>query len=131
MNYELGYYEEKLEKETGILKEGFYVWKNTVNPEAQTEIERKYEGSHIILKGLALFPDKTGKYIISKEALLEKEWKILERKELKNMNLNVLYNEKIDGFISIPGIILEKIPYEKLKEEIENLLKQKEKIQKL
>ena len=127
MNYELGYYEEKLEKETGVLKEGFYIWKNTVNPEAQIEIERKYEGPYITLKGLALFPNKTGKYIISKEALLKKEWKILERKELKNMNLAVLYNEKIDGFISIPRIILEKIPYERIKKEIENLLKQKEK----
>ncbi len=131
MNYELGYYEEKIKRETGLFVDGYYIWKKTVNPITQIQIKRKHEGPYLIQKGLALFPESKVNYTISKEAFIKREIKTLERKEINQLNLISFYFKEIDGFISMPREILEKVPLEKLKKEIENLLKTLKKEEKL
>ena len=123
MNYELGYYEEKIKKETGLFVDGYYIWKKTVNPVVQIQIEKKYEGPYLIRKGLALFPETNNPYTVSKEALVKEELKTLERKKLNQPNIISFYFKEIEGFVSMPREILGKVPLEKLKKEIENLLK--------
>jgi len=124
MNYDLGYYEETIKKGKGFEK-GFYLWKKTISPEKQKEIEKTSDNEKIISKGIALFPSSSVPFVQSTEVVENGELKIIKKKELTK-NLISIYIPGIDGFVTVPREILEKIPIEKLKNEIENLLTEKE-----